>query len=1336
MPRRYCGSCRGDLHADDGHSECVPCLGKSHADAALAGSDCSHCKSISLASLRTRIAFFSESDPAPRALPFSSSQGPVRKKQRGRGFQRLVESELTPAQIPRASFSPHREISPVLFVQPDQRPSASVSDLVSFGGSDDELADDSMSLVASDAEELWGSVTDPAPSGLPAPSAAKARMELFRVLSKAVEELGLEWSPPEEPSRSRLDEWFLPGRRQAPQQWPLPFFPEVHDELTRSWRSPYSARLRTSASSALTTVDGAEEKGYERMPQLDESVAAHLCPPTAIGWKAKASHPSKPCRTTSALAGRSYASAGQAASALHSMAVLQVYQAKLLSAVDESEPDPATLRELRSATDLALRATKTTAQAIGRSMASLVVLERDLWLTLTEIKDADRVSFLDAPISPSGLFGPAVKGFAERFTEAQKASQAMRHFLPKRSSPAAAQSRERSRSALRGDDAAGKRSHRNGFSSFERVRLLQPLLPRPQKGWRPPAHPRSQTPESRPHETAVQDDHTEADPLADLHRGLVLFSGPERRILSHPDSPPSQTILEIRLRGSGLPVHGPTLWAVSGPPYFYEVHGCGSFPSETDGNPHSQLPRRLAHSGPVRGGTTFTQNPHPQPLRAPGAQGQFRQKRTVSQPTNIVPGYSSGLSSHESGDSARTRSGHSETRGHLQERHRSPTQSVSENAGPYGRSIASVTAGPAPHAPPSTLVETTGSTQRMASRTLAYQGESGLCNSPDPLEEPTVDGEGRGHGVGPHQESCHDRRLQHRLGALCEGKPTFGHWSKTESGFHINCLEMLAVCRACQFFLPDLIGRHVLIRSDNMSVVSYINHQGGVSSKRLFILAERLLEWAQLNLRSLRAAHLPGRLNQGADMLSRSNVPSEEWMLHPQVVQKIWKTFGKAEVDLFASKDNSHCPTYYSKDRDALAHDWPNLLLYACPASTGRQAYQGTGSQGAIGGPLVEEPTLVVRADSATDSSPLARAPETGSPLSGERNNMAPSTRAVGSLHLAAQWEPTGLPERVLNTISEARAPSTRRLYALKWSVFSTWCLNRGENPSTSELAVVLSFLQELLDKGRSHSTLKVFVAAIAAFHAPIAGQSVGRDNSVVRFLKGARRLNPPRPLTVPTWDLPTVLRALKGPPFEPLQSTDLRSLSLKTALLLALASVKRVGDLQALSTSPACLEFGPNDSKVVLKPRHGYVPKVLSTPFRAQVITLSALPPSEEDRELSLLCPVRALRIYFERSAPFRHTEQLFVSFGNRTKGHPITKQRLSKWIVDAVMLAYSSLGLQCPIGVRAHSTRGIASSWAWSSGVSITEICTAAGWATPSTFARFYNLDIPALQARVLSA
>ncbi len=162
----------------------------------------------------------------------------------------------------------------------------------------------------------------------------------------------------------------------------------------------------------------------------------HLCPPKAIGWKARASHPSKSCRATSALAGRAYSAAGQAASVLHTMAVLKVCQAKMLAS-EEAGFDAASLRDLRSATILSLRATKATAQAIERSMSSLVVLERDLWLTMMEMKEADKVPFLDAPVSSNSLFGPAVEGFME----AQKSSQAMQHFLPKRTSSSAASSR-------------------------------------------------------------------------------------------------------------------------------------------------------------------------------------------------------------------------------------------------------------------------------------------------------------------------------------------------------------------------------------------------------------------------------------------------------------------------------------------------------------------------------------------------------------------------------------------------------------------------------------------------------------------------------------------------------------------------------------------------------------------------------------------------------------------------------------------------------------------------------------------------------------------------------
>lgn len=57
-----------------------------------------------------------------------------------------------------------------------------------------------------------------------------------------------------------------------------------------------------------------------------------------------------------------------------------------------------------------------------------------------------------------------------------------------------------------------------------------------------------------------------------------------------------------------------------------------------------------------------------------------------------------------------------------------------------------------------------------------------------------------------------------------------------------------------------------------------------------------------------------------------------------------------------------------------------------------------------------------------------------------------------------------------------------------------------------------------------------------------------------------------------------------------------------------ARACEKRVGDLHVVSTDMTCMEFGRNDCIVRLTPRHGYVPKVFSTPFGAQVITLPVL--------------------------------------------------------------------------------------------------------------------------------
>ncbi len=38
--------------------------------------------------------------------------------------------------------------------------------------------------------------------------------------------------------------------------------------------------------------------------------------------------------------------------------------------------------------------------------------------------------------------------------------------------------------------------------------------------------------------------------------------------------------------------------------------------------------------------------------------------------------------------------------------------------------------------------------------------------------------------------------------------------------------------------------------------------------------------------------HVPGKMNQGADMLLRNNVCLEEWTLHLLAVQIIWEVLG------------------------------------------------------------------------------------------------------------------------------------------------------------------------------------------------------------------------------------------------------------------------------------------------------------------------------------------------------------------------------------------------------------------------------------------------------------
>ncbi|KAI2646848.1 Intercellular adhesion molecule 1 [Labeo rohita] len=138
-------------------------------------------------------------------------------------------------------------------------------------------------------------------------------------------------------------------------------------------------------------------------------------------------------------------------------------------------------------------------------------------------------------------------------------------------------------------------------------------------------------------------------------------------------------------------------------------------------------------------------------------------------------------------------------------------------------------------------------------------------------------------------------------------------------------------------FLPMLRDKHVLIRTDNVPKVAYINRQGGLRFRRMLQFARHLLLWSQLRLRLLRAVHIPGELNRAANALSRQLTRPGEWRLHPQVVQLIWSRSDEAQVHLFASSESSHCRLFYALTeallgRDTLAHSWPRgLIKYAFP---------------------------------------------------------------------------------------------------------------------------------------------------------------------------------------------------------------------------------------------------------------------------------------------------------------------------------------------------------------------------------------------------------------------
>ena len=176
---------------------------------------------------------------------------------------------------------------------------------------------------------------------------------------------------------------------------------------------------------------------------------------------------------------------------------------------------------------------------------------------------------------------------------------------------------------------------------------------------------------------------------------------------------------------------------------------------------------------------------------------------------------------------------------------------------------------------------------------------------------------------------------------------------------------------------------------------------------------------------------------------------------------------------------------------------------------------------------------------------------------------------------------------------------------------------------------------------------------------------------------------------------------------------------------LLALASAKRIGELHALSYR---VSHTRNWGEVSFSFVTGFVAKMQdpsSLAPRFEDFSVPALPNARNNRNGRLLCPVRVVRCYLDRTAPHRpRCERFFVTAG---RSKEIAKTTVSFWLRKTISRAYKLSGTALPVPApRAREMRGIAPSLLFKKNFAVDQVLKAGTWRRHTTFTRHYLRDI----------
>ncbi len=273
--------CSHLIASEDQHGKCVRCVQAHARDVIFGISNCKYCKNFTLKTLRARHAFFYlESAVFPRhAAPEASIL------REAAAWSSEVELEAMDSEQISLSLPPspgrHRANSPVQFSCGLLAPSPEARDAVSFG------LEDILYTAASDSGDFGAASLDVLPSSGQEAQPSPAYTELVEVLTRATEKLSLDWpDEPRESQSSKLDERFLSGSGSCQTKRKLPFFPDLHHKVSRSWKQPFSSRLTNTAAADFTSLilqSRVPGSTGSTVPAVEDTLAAHLSPVRAVG---------------------------------------------------------------------------------------------------------------------------------------------------------------------------------------------------------------------------------------------------------------------------------------------------------------------------------------------------------------------------------------------------------------------------------------------------------------------------------------------------------------------------------------------------------------------------------------------------------------------------------------------------------------------------------------------------------------------------------------------------------------------------------------------------------------------------------------------------------------------------------------------------------------------------------------------------------------------------------------------------------------------------------------------------------------------------------------------